>query len=67
MHTDQKRSVLSSTEKLKKNADGSVDLYFRPEPPEGWEHNWVKTKPNESWLSLPRLYAPLVSAGADHH
>jgi hypothetical protein len=60
MFTDQKKSVLSSTEDLKKNADGSVDLYFGPELPEGVsEKNWVKTKPNEGWFSLPRLYAPL--------
>ncbi len=60
MFTDQKKSVLSSTEDLKKNADGSVDLYFGPELPEGVsERNWVKTKPNEGWFSLPRLYAPL--------
>ena len=59
IYTDQKRSALSSTENLKTNADGSVDLYFGPEAPEGFEQNWVKTKPNEGWFSLPRLYAPL--------
>ena len=25
------------------NADGSVDLYFGPEAPEGKEKNWIKT------------------------
>ncbi len=57
--TDQKRSTLSSTEDLRKNDDGSVDLYFGPEAPEGFEQNWIKTKPNEGWFTLPRLYAPL--------
>ena len=35
IHTDQKKSALSSTQDLKKNTDGSVDLYFGPELPEG--------------------------------
>ncbi len=59
INTDQRKSVLSSTEDLLRNADGSVDLYFGPEEPEGLEQNWVKTKPGEGWFSLPRLYAPL--------
>jgi hypothetical protein len=33
--TDQKKSVLSSTQDLQKNAYGSVDLYFGPELPDG--------------------------------
>jgi hypothetical protein len=58
--TDQKKSALSSTKDLQKNADGSVDLYFGPQLPEGVsEKNWVKTKPGEGWFTLPRLYAPL--------
>jgi hypothetical protein len=40
--------------------NGSVDLYFGPELPEGVsEKNWIKTKPGEGWFTLPRLYAPL--------
>ena len=58
--TDQKKSVLSSTQDLKRNADGSVDLYFGPELPEGVsEKNWIKTIPGEGWFTRPRLYAPL--------
>jgi len=41
------------------NKDGSVDLYFGPEVPKGYEKNWVKTIPGEGWLTLPRLYVPL--------
>ena len=60
IHTDQKRSVLSSTEQLKKNADGSVDIYFAPKLPEGIsEKNWIKTESGEGCFTLPRLYAPL--------
>ena len=57
--TDQKKSALSSTQDLQKNVDGSVDLYFGPEAPEGYEKNWIKTIPGEGWFTLPRLYAPL--------
>ena len=57
--TEQKKSALSSTDDLKKNADGSVDLYFGPDAPEGYEKNWIKTKAGEGWFTLPRLYAPL--------
>ncbi|MGI9200691.1 MAG: DUF1214 domain-containing protein [Woeseiaceae bacterium] len=28
---------------LKVNDDGSVDVYFAPEAPEGWESNWIPT------------------------
>ncbi len=59
INTDQKKSTLSGTEDLIRNADGSVDLYFGPEAPEGFEQNWIKTKPDEGWFTLPRLYGPL--------
>jgi hypothetical protein len=28
---------------LKRNVDGSVDLYVGPKPPAGWEQNWIET------------------------
>ncbi|PHS63372.1 MAG: hypothetical protein COB12_09490 [Flavobacterium sp.] len=40
------------------NEDGSIDLYFGPEAPEGQENNWVKTIPGEGWEILFRLYGP---------
>lgn len=46
-------------DKLTVNADGSVDLYFGPEAPEGKEANWTQTVPNKGWCSLLRLYGPL--------
>ena len=58
--TDQKRPTRSSTDDgLVTNADGSVDIYFGPEAPEGFEPNWIKTKPGEGWFVLLRLYGPL--------
>jgi hypothetical protein len=32
------------TERMKKNADGSVDIYFGPRPPAGLESNWIPTQ-----------------------
>ena len=59
MPTSQQKSTLSGTDDLRRNDDGSVDLYFGPEAPEGYEKNWIKTRPGEGWLTLPRLYGPL--------
>ncbi len=41
------------------NADGSVDLYFGPTPPEGKEGNWIATVPKKGWFAIFRLYGPL--------
>jgi hypothetical protein len=41
------------------NPDGSVDLYFGPEAPEGIENNWIQTVPGKGWLAILRLYGPL--------
>lgn len=43
---------------LKKNADGSVDVYFGPVAPPGREHNWVKTDPARTFELMFRAYAP---------
>jgi hypothetical protein len=43
---------------LIKNADGSVDLFFGPKPPEGKEKNWVPTIPGRGWFAYFRFYAP---------
>jgi len=44
---------------LDSNADGSVDLYFGPEAPEGKENNWIQTVSGKGWFVLLRLYGPL--------
>jgi hypothetical protein len=55
---DAKRVGLSSRqlEEMTVNEDGSVDLYFAPEPPDGNEANWVPT--GVDWFSIFRLYGP---------
>jgi len=42
--------------KMKKNADGSVDLYFAPKAPAGLESNWIPT--GEDFFLIFRLYGP---------
>ncbi|WP_419712773.1 DUF1254 domain-containing protein [Pseudomonas sp. NFX224] len=54
----QRKADLSSRQDLKKNPDGSVDLYFGPTAPKGFENNWVQTVPGKHWFSYFRLYAP---------
>jgi hypothetical protein len=39
-----------SASNLVKNADGSIDLYFGPEAPNGKEKNWVQTVKGKSWF-----------------
>ena len=49
----------SQTGDLAANPDGSIDLYFSPESPQGFESNWVQTVPGKGWFTLLRLYGPL--------
>jgi hypothetical protein len=44
---------------IKKNADGSVTVWFGPKAPARQETNRVQTMPGKSWNTLLRLYAPL--------
>jgi hypothetical protein len=46
-------------EDLKKNADGSVDLYVGAKAPEGMESNYLKAGGTDGWFVIFRLYAPL--------
>lgn len=54
--TAQCRSLFAAG--LEENEDGSVDLYFGPTTPKGFENNWVQTLPGKHWFSYFRLYAP---------
>ncbi len=44
--------------KLRMNADGSVDLHFGPKAPAGYEENWVQTVPGRAWFPYFRWYGP---------
>ncbi|MEN2490338.1 DUF1254 domain-containing protein [Flavobacterium sp. B11] len=51
-------SLDSFNTKTKKNKDGSVDIYFSPNAPKGFENNWVTTGKEGKWFVFFRLYAP---------
>jgi hypothetical protein len=60
LQTDQRYPSVSSQNKgVKVNADGSVDVYFGPKAPAGFENNWVQTIPGKGWFMILRLYGPL--------
>ena len=44
------------TDTMQVNDDGSYDIYFGPEAPEGMESNWIPT--TEPYFLLFRLYGP---------
>jgi hypothetical protein len=60
VQTDQRFPSVSSQNKgVKVNKDGSVDVYFGPKAPAGFENNWVQTIPGKGWFMILRLYGPL--------
>jgi len=62
LQTDQRFPGLDNLGKgLRQNADGSYDIYFAPQAPAGWEHNWIQTVPGRGWNTIFRLYGPLES------
>jgi len=60
LQTDQEAAgVDSKQEGLRYNRDGSIDIYFAPKAPPGYESNWIQTIPGKSWFSILRMYSPL--------
>src|SRR4051812_26524566 len=57
--TDSRRANLSTGSPLRKNADGSVDLWFAPRAPTKTKDNWIKTIPGQGFFAMFRLFAPL--------
>jgi len=55
---DAKIADRSSRMDLKKNADGSVDIYCGPSSPPGFEKNWIPTVPGRNWFAYFRFYQP---------
>jgi hypothetical protein len=49
----------SQTKGVKKNPDGSYDIYFGPKPLAGKKSNWLETIPGKSWFTILRMYGPL--------
>ena len=60
LETDQKSAGVDSTAPgLQKNQDGSITVWFGPNPPAGHEANWVQTITGKGWNVILRLYGPL--------
>ncbi len=53
-----KSSIDSTMKEVKKNADGSVDIYFGQKAPKGKESNWLPTDPKRRFFLLARFYGP---------
>ena len=54
-------SVHRNCKKLMFNPEGSLDIWFGPEPLPGKENNWVQTIRGKRWYLILRLYDPLES------
>jgi len=55
---EQKIADRSSRMDLRKNEDGSVDIYCGPKVPAGFEKNWIPTVPGKNWFAYFRFYEP---------
>jgi hypothetical protein len=55
---DQKIADRSSRMDLRKNDDGSVDIYCGPKAPAGFEKNWIPTVSGKNWFAYFRFYEP---------
>jgi hypothetical protein len=55
---EQKIADRSSRMGLRKNEDGSVDIYCSPQAPTGFEKNWIPTVPGRNWFAYFRFYQP---------
>jgi hypothetical protein len=58
IRNEQQVADRSSRMALRRNADGSTDIWCGPKPPEGDAHNWIPTVPGKGWFAYFRLYEP---------
>ena len=59
LQTDQQFPTLDTyTKGLKKEADGSYEIYFGTEAPVGHESNWLQTAPGKAFFVALRMYGP---------
>lgn len=49
---------ISSYDELKKNPDGSADIFFGPSAPAGMVNNWIETVPGKGFFVWFRAYHP---------
>jgi hypothetical protein len=55
---EQKIADRSSRMDLRKNDDGSIDIYCGPKAPGGFEQNWIPTVAGRNWFAYFRFYQP---------
>jgi hypothetical protein len=48
----------SYDQQMRRNPDGSVDLYTGPKPPKGQQANWIPTVAGRGWFPFFRFYGP---------
>jgi hypothetical protein len=48
----------SSNERMCRESDGAVCLYFGAEPPRHQEENWIYTEPGRPWFAMFRFHGP---------
>jgi hypothetical protein len=53
---------LGSRDKPVGNPDGSTDLFFGEQSPEGKQSNWLATVPGKGFFAIIRLYGPTEAA-----
>jgi hypothetical protein len=58
VQTDQGKAALRSLFELKSLSGTSVNLYFGPTPPKGYEDKWIRTIPGKGWFVYFRIYGP---------
>ena len=59
LQNGQPKPSISTYDLPAENLDGSIDIYFGPQAPQGKEKNWIKTLPGQGWFTYLRLYGPL--------
>jgi hypothetical protein len=59
--------LASHTAGLKRNPDGSLDIYIQPTPPPGHESNWLPAPVSGRFEVTLRLYGPEASALEGHY
>jgi len=55
---DNQNAVNTFTKGLVTNEDGTIDIFFGPDAPKGFEANWIKTQAGDTWFTYFRLYGP---------
>lgn len=58
INNPQQLAERSSRSNLKKNEDGTLNLYVGPEAPAGMESNWIPSVKGKAWYAYFRMYAP---------